>query len=216
MTRFLIMFLIIFVIVSLGKAQEEWKLIKNSDNVKIYIKEKNENSEYINIKAVTYATGKVSSFAEVMKDVSNYKKWMHSVEKTYVVSRENTFHFNYYILTDIPWPARDRDAIINLQINWNPEKKMLTTKSKEVENVIPEKENIHRVEDLKASYSFVQMDDDKVKIRYTGKIKPQVELPDWLRKKIYYIAPYNTLKNLRKFAGRSKYKDTCLNLDNLN
>jgi hypothetical protein len=71
------------------------------------------------------------------------------------------------------------------------------------------------VDEVEASYSFIQMNHNKVKIQYLGKIKPGVDLPDWLMEKVYFIAPYNTLKNLREFVMHSRYKNSHFNLDNI-
>lgn len=215
MIRVLIVFVIIILILPSGKAQGSWELIKQSDNIKVYIKEAAKNEEYINIKAETYTKGNIQSFAAVMNDVANYTQWMHSVNETYIVSRKGHGHFSYYMLTDFPWPAKDRDAVINLEFEWIPERKLLKTNSKNVEGLIPEKDGIRRVDELDASYSFMQFG-DQVKIEYVGKIRPGVELPDWIMEKVYHIAPYNTLKNLKEFAARSKYKNSRFNLEKLN
>ncbi len=215
MIRALLVGFAFFSIVSYGMAQENWKLIKNSDNVKVYIKEEPGNEEYINIKAVTFAKGSLQSFAEVMKDVSSYNEWMHAVEETFVVSQENEYHFSYYMLTDFPWPAKDRDAVINMKFDWMPEKKVFKTTSKNVKGLVPVKDNIRRVDEVEASYSFIREDHNKVKIQYLGRIKPGVQLPDWLMEKVYFIAPYNTLKNLRQFVMRGKYRNSQFNLDNI-
>ena len=196
-------------------SQNNWKLVKNSEDIKVYVKDGNDEKGYVNIKAVTTTKGSVASFAKVMQDVSNYNKWMHAVEETFLVSQQSDFDFSYYMLTDFPWPAKDRDAVINMKFNYNPVDKTFVTVSRDVKGLVPEKDNLTRVEKIKASYSFKQMHNGQVRIEYKGQIKPGVELPEWLMEQVYHIAPYNTLKNLREYVQNSKYKNNGLDLNKI-
>jgi hypothetical protein len=119
------------------------------------------------------------------------------------------------MLTDFPWPAKDRDAVISMKFNYNPETNTFETISRDVKGLVPEKEDLQRVEEVKASYTFIRQSNNKVRIEYRGRIKPGVSLPDWLMEKVYHIAPYNTLKNLRSFVLEGKYQNTDFDLNNI-
>jgi hypothetical protein len=207
----------LFIVFNLSKlySQINWTLVKDSDNIKVYIAEDDQDDQFINIKAVTQARGSVASFAQIMYEVENYKQWMHAVEETFVVAQKTDYHFSYYMLTDFPWPAQDRDAVINMKFDWNPEKKTFVTYSKNVNGIVPIKEDIQRVEEVQASYTFIQKNSDRVEIKYQGRIKPGVQLPEWLMERVYHIAPYNTLKNLRELVLKDDYRQASFDLDKI-
>lgn len=192
-----------------------WNLVKDSENIKVYIKDSKDNSEYVNLKAVTHAKGSIASFASLMHDVENYNRWMHAVKETFIVAQQDEFQFTYYMLTDFPWPANDRDAVINMRFEWNPETKTFVTISKDVEGLVPVKEDIVRVEEVKASYTFIQKSQDQIKIVYKGKIKPGIKLPDWLMEKVYHIAPFNTLKNIKEVVLKPEYWNSDFDMDKI-
>lgn len=198
-----------------NEGKDEWKLIKHSDEIKVYIKEESENSDYVNIRATTKSEGSLEAFATIMHDVPNYKNWMHSVEETYIVEEEGNYHFSYYMLTNFPWPAKDRDVVLNMKFEWLPEEETFITHTKEKEGLVSEKNNIVRIQKVNASYSFTRQRNNNIHIEYKGKINPGVQLPDWIMEKVYHIAPYNTLKNLRQIAQKYQDKDTNFNFDEI-
>ena len=216
MSRNLMLSVLLFLFnISFLNAQENWSLVKDEDNVKVYVSEDQQSEDYVNLKAITYAKGSVEAFASVMKDVPNYKKWMHAVEETFIVAQQSAYNFSYYMLTDFPWPASDRDAVINMKFDWNPETATFTTISRDVKGLVPEKEDLERVEEVKASYSFTKEGNNRIKIVYRGRIKPGVNLPDWLMEKVYHIAPFNTLKNLREYVLKEDYKNLNFKMDEI-
>ncbi|MFO8236457.1 MAG: START domain-containing protein [Bacteroidales bacterium] len=198
-----------------GTRGDEWKLIKDSERIKVYIKKQSKNNNYVNIRATTKSKGSLEIFGAIMQDVPNYDQWMHSVKKTTVVEKKSDYHFSYYMLTDFPWPAKDRDVVLDMQFEWVPEENIFTTHSKNVNGAIPEKEDIIRIEEVNASYAFTRLKNNRIRIEYKGKINPGVNLPEWLKEKVYQIAPYNTLKNLREYAQESKYEYTDFNLNEI-
>lgn len=200
---------------SQDEGENEWKLIKESDDIKIYIKEKPENNNYVNIRAITESEGSLEAFATIMHDVPNYKKWMHSVEETYIVEEESKYHFSYYMLTNFPWPAKDRDVVLNMKFEWFPEEKKFITHSKEKKGLVPENDNTVRIQKVDASYSFTRLHHNRIRIEYKGRINPGIALPDWVMEKVHHIAPYNTLRNLRHIVQKYQDKDTNFNFDKI-
>ncbi|MFP3860252.1 MAG: START domain-containing protein [Bacteroidales bacterium] len=205
----------ISLVFSQNEGKDEWKLIKHSDEIKVYIKEESKNSDYVNIRATTESEGSLEAFATIMHDVPNYKNWMHSVEETYIVEEESNYHFSYYMLTNFPWPTKDRDVVLNMKFEWLPEEETFITHSKEKEGLVSEKNNIVRIQKVNASYSFTRQRNNNIRIEYKGKINPGVQLPDWIMEKVYHIAPYNTLKNLRQIVQKYQDKDTNFNFDEI-
>jgi hypothetical protein len=192
---FLVLF---FSFIHSSNSQEKWELIKDSDGIKVYTKTK-DNSPYVEIKAVSMLDGEILTFRDMMNDVTNYKEWMHAAEKTDLIRRESSSEFIYYMHSDFPWPAKDRDIVIKTVLHYKPEKGIVYTESESIKGMLEKKDGINRIGDLQASWHFEKEGEDRVKVTYYGRIKPSVQLPDWLAEIVYNTGPFNTIKNMREY-----------------
>lgn len=181
-----------------SSAQEKnWELIEDTDGIKVYIN--SENDKFVDIKAVTYVYGDILSFYNMLSDVADYEEWMPGAEKTRIIEREKRSEFIYYMRSDLPWPAKDRDLAIETIVHYKPDEGVVYTRSKDVPGIVDKKEDASRVKDMKASWRFEKMKGDKIKITYRGEIKPNIWLPDWLEEIVYSQGPYRTLKNIKEY-----------------
>lgn len=189
-------------------AQDDWELIKNEDNIRVYSRKEQGGDLYV-IKAVTQAQTNLTALAALLKDADNYTSWMHAAEKSQLLESPSKRRFSYYLHSDVPWPANDRDVVVETRIKQRKDK-VIVTQSHNIEGKIPKKEDITRLKHLDASWKFRPLGQDQVKITYIGKFKPQDYIPDWLQQEIYLVAPYNTIKNMRKEVRNPKYQGASL------
>jgi len=201
---FIIPFLLLVFTIS-GYGQDHWKLIKEKSEIKVFTNTKNSDSKLIHIKAISSVNGSLEDCYNLIKDVDNYKSWMHGAEQISLIERKSPDEFSYYMLTDFPWPANDRDVIIRTKVHFKKKKRVVYTVSRNRKNVIPEKEDIHRVEKMRASWEFKEIDAETIQIIYEGHIHSSIELPDWLEERISYRGPFNTIKNMKKEIQSGKY-----------
>lgn len=185
-------------------AQDDWNLIKDSEGIKIYTKS-SDNGEKVEIKAVSSLKGELKTFHKIMNDVPNYKKWMYAAKEISLLERKNSSEFIYYMHSDFPWPAKDRDVVIKVILHYKPENGVVYTETKSVNGLIEKKDGINRIKDMEASWRFSEEGDEKVKVTYYGKITPSIQLPDWLAKIVYNTGPYNTIKNMREYIKNKSF-----------
>ena len=184
--------------------QDNWKLIKEKSEIKVFTNTKHNDSKLIHIKAISSVNGKLKDCYKLINDVDNYTSWMHGVTKISLIERKSPNKFSYYMLTDFPWPADDRDVIIKTKVHFKKKKREVYTVSRNQKNVIPEKEGIHRVEKMRASWKFKEIDTGTIQITYEGRIHSSIELPDWLEERVSYRGPFNTIKNMKKEIQNGK------------
>jgi ribosome-associated toxin RatA of RatAB toxin-antitoxin module len=180
-------------------AQEKsWELIKDLDAIKVHINTNAEN--LIEIKATSYTNGEINQYYEMLSNVADYNQWMHGTKTSRIVHQEKDTKFTYYLRTDLPWPAQDRDITIETIIHYQPEQGLVYTSSQAVTGIIEPKKAVSRVKDVKASWRFenVEGQSNNIRITYHGKIKPNIWLPNWLQEIVYSEAPYQTIKNIKE------------------
>jgi hypothetical protein len=197
-----------------SQASGQWKLIKEKQGIKIFSRVN--DSKLIEIKAESSSEASLSSFVALMNDVDNFNNWMHAAEKTDLIERQGPYSFTYYMLNDLPWPAQDRDVILRLRIHKNGSKREVYTKSQNVDGVVREKDGIHRIESVRTTWRFVQEKQGNIKIVFRTRVKPKVQLPEWLANHIYQIGPYHTIINMKEMVQNEKYRNARVDIDQLN
>lgn len=183
--------------------QDNWELVKDEEQIKVYMNKGRQDKKLTHVRASSETDkGSLRDYYTLMKDVDSYMSWMHGIKNIELLEKQKENEFTYYMLSDFPWPAKDRDIVISTKVYYKKDKGLVYTDSKKKANVIPEKEGIQRVEDMNASWSFEKIGHETIKIIYEGKIHSSIDLPDWLKKHVAYIGPFNTIKNIKEEIGR--------------
>ena len=195
-------------------AKGQWKLIKDKGGIEIFSKSGN-NSDYIEIKGVSEVESNLKAFVALMKDVNGFKNWMHAAKETSLIRKDNEYHFSYYLHSDFPWPAKDRDVVLNLRIFRDTINRAIYTKARNLKGIIPKKEDIRRIASVKSSWKFVPIRGNRVKIIFKTRVKPGIQLPDWLAEKIYNIGPYHTIKNMKQMVQKREYQSANIDLNKI-
>lgn len=194
--KFMFLAMLMMVFSASLKSQDEWKKIEDSEGIKVYARPNSAN-KLIEVKATMDTEGLLSSFHIIFTDVENYNDWMYSISSAKIVERQNRNNFIYYLVSDFPWPAKDRDAVIQMSIQKQPDDKIIKVKTHSVKDIIPEKKEYQRFNVIGASWECKQTGFNNLTITYHGKIDPGISLPDWLMNNIYALGPFNSMKNLR-------------------
>jgi len=185
--------------------QDNWELVKEDEQIKVYMNKKRNNKHLTHVRASsTTNKGSLKDYYALMKNVENYKSWMHGVKDIELLERQNENEFTYYMLSDFPWPAKDRDIVIGTKVYYEKDNNLVYTDAKNQKNKVAKKDGIQRIQKMNASWSFEQINPETVKIKYEGKIHSSIVLPDWLKKHVSYIAPFNTIKNIKEEIGDKK------------
>jgi len=208
-----ILFLMMFMSFS-AQSGNTWELIKEDQGIRVYSKS-GISQGYIEIKAISHINSALEPFVALMNDVENFKNWMHATREAKVIKRQGPFHYTYYMLSDLPWPARDRDVILNLRIHKDRATRAVYTQSSNVRGMINEKDGIHRIESVNTSWRFIPEENGRIRIVFQTRVKPNVQLPDWLAERVYHIGPYNTILNMKKMVQHKKYRDANVNMEKL-
>lgn len=197
-----------------AQAGDNWELIKEDQGIRVYSKS-GISGELIEIKATSHINSALGSFVALMNDVQNFKNWMHATQEAKIIQREGPYHYTYYMLSDLPWPARDRDVILNLRIQKDKASRAVYVQSQNVRGLIKEKEGVRRIESVQTTWHFIPENNGRIRIVFQTKIKPNVQLPEWLAEKVYQIGPYNTILNMKEMVQHEKYREARVNIEKL-
>jgi len=205
---------LVLLMITLPVRGDNWELIKEDKGIRIYSKS-DPSSDFIEIKAVSQVESTVEAFAALMNDVENFKNWMHATKEARLIHRSGKYRYTYYLLSGLPWPAQDRDVILNLSIHRDPETEAVYTRSKNVQGLIAEKQGIQRIQSVETSWRFVPESENKIKIIFHTRVLPNVKLPEWLAQQIYHRGPYHTITNMKEVITHQKYRKARVDMNQL-
>ena len=205
----LIVITLLFTCSSLPAQPGQWKLKKEADGLKVYLRDA-ENSNIKEVKIETTFDASLSSIITVLKDVPAYSDWIYKCARAERLEPAANTSSVYYCEVDFPWPLSDRDFIAKSQLRQDPETNHVFINVKSAPAYLPEKKGIVRIATLNIQYEFIPLPNNKVKMNYRLHSDPGGALPAWLINMAVDNGPVNTIKSMREMLKQEKYKSAKL------
>jgi hypothetical protein len=199
-----LIYLILISFAGFAQPAENWKLQKQRDGISIY-SGFSEGSKYKSIRAVTEFQCELPDILALMKDVESHDEWVsHCMEAISLESSGDTsiVLYEYY---DLPWPASDRDIIIEYNIRYDPTENMAWIRQEGRPDFLPVKSNMIRIPEYRGSWRLVGQSDGKVYGEYTALVEPGGFVPAWIVNIFAGKGPYDTIVNLKRAVEKVSY-----------
>ncbi|MHB8206887.1 START domain-containing protein [Mucilaginibacter sp.] len=202
MKKKLCLFTILFFGFSTAFAQNSWELKRNENGIEVYTR----NASTGNLKELRVLCKLDATRDEListLQDIANYSQWVFSNKKSVILKTLSPQKIIYYTQSHLPWPIKDRDLIVELDINSTPD--VLNIEAKSLPDYLPQDSNYIRVPYSLATWHVTQTPDNKLKVDYTFSVDPGGSIPAWLVNATLAVGPYNSFVKLRELL-RVKYK----------
>lgn len=203
------LFLIIlfsFSLVLQGQNDIEWKLVKNSNNIKAYVK-KEPSSQIKKVKVETVLKTSLSELVAAIKDAENHKNWVFLNEKADVVEQIDEFNWIYYGISCTPWPVWDRDFVTKVHLEQNKTDYSIIVTSVSMPDYIPENKEMVRIRYIHLVWVFNPIGNGNVHISVEIETDPGGNIPIWLINMAVSKGPYKTVEGLINEIKSGKYKN---------
>ncbi|MEZ5196120.1 MAG: START domain-containing protein [Bacteroidales bacterium] len=184
-------------------SQTNWELKKEEDGIKVYLREV-DGSKIQEYKAEAILEGKVSNFVAVLKDVNSYKELYSHAKEVRLLHENDTFHV-HYIVTDTPWPVKDRDAVYSSTYTQHYGTKTVRIDIKMEEGYINESDDYVRMENAVGFWLLNQIDPSHVDVMYQMHAEPGGSIPTWAVNMFLVDTPIEDIKMLQQRAKLAKY-----------
>lgn len=192
----------LFLVLSLF-SQRDWELKKEEDGIKVYLRDV-EGSKIQEYKAEAILEGKISSFIAVLKDVNSYKELYKHVKEVELILENDTFHV-HYIVTDTPWPIKDRDAVYSSTYSQHYGTKTVRIDMRMEEGYKEGTDDYVRMESAEGYWLLNQIEPNKVDIIYQMHAEPGGSIPTWAINMFMVDTPIQDIKTLQERAKLEKY-----------
>ncbi len=203
--RLIIIFIILSISNTYSQNNNEWKLTKNKNGIKIYTRHSTE-SPIKEVKGVMTIKTSLASVIALVKDAKNQHNWVYLNKVAYLL-KESDFEWLYYNESDAPWPVTNRDIVTHAKLIQNPRTYAIRINTKGIPDYIPEKKGIVRIKKLNSSWDFIPGKEGYVQVIFRLFIDLGGNLPAWAVNLAVDTGPYNTMQAMSEEIKRDKYKN---------
>ena len=190
-----------------GQDEGGWKLKKQQDEISVYSREV-AGSRFKEIKVTVNIQTSLSGIIALFKDVPAYTSWVYLCDKSETVKQGSEMEDYYYSETAAPWPVSNRDVVVYSKVRQDYDTKVVTSESKNVTGIVPEKKGIVRIPMLKSLWTLIPKKNGTVDVSYELSVDPGGWVPAWLVNLTMATGPYNTILNVREELKKEKYQST--------
>jgi hypothetical protein len=176
-------------------AQGNWELKKNENGIAVYTR-KAATGNLKELRVVCELNATKAQLISTLQDIGNYNDWVYSNKKSEILKSLSPHKIIYYTESRLPWPIKDRDLIVQLDIDSGPE--ILEIQAKSLPEYLPQNKKFVRVPYSLAKWKVTQAAENKLKVDYTFSVDPGGSIPAWLVNATMAIGPYNSFAKLRK------------------
>ena len=157
---FLILNLIISSVGFSNLYQTNWKLKKEENNIKVFLRKTlNERQEYL---AETIIYKDMNSIYEEIIDYNNSYKWMYKLESSKILDKKNDSLFYVHFTMEMNWPLKKRDLVSDVKIKKN--KDIISISLESTPDYIKFSDNFIRIEDSKSKWVLSKIDNETTKV----------------------------------------------------
>jgi len=183
----------------------DWELKKNESDILIYTRH-TENSAFKELKSVITIKTSLSSIMALLTDWESYTQWVYKCGASSTLKKINDSTCIHYQTVVAPWPASDRDFVVNVKQTQDPKTKIITIVSTGNPTYIPNKDGFVRITLFNAKWTLIPLKDGLVEIDYQLLVDPGGSLPAWLVNLAVVDGPFETMVGFKKMIVKDKYQ----------
>lgn len=179
-------------------AQGVWSLAKESDGIKVYVRDVPDSALREFRGEVELKTG-ADRVVQTLKDAGSFRKWMPDVVVSDLLKSTGTEQY-HYLENKAPWPVSARDGVYHFTYSRSGDTaaEVTTVRVEAVPDYVPLREGKVRVPKAEGQWKLVPTAGG-VSVSYQIHASPGGAIPEWLANRAAIDTPFETLKALRGY-----------------
>lgn len=118
------------------------------------------------LKAVVKMETSIDKLVSAYMDGDSHSKWFPNCASSRTVRKSGESRTQIYRLIDNPWPVRDRDYVIEVELIRNPETGEAVIQDRAIEGFLPEIKSAVRMDKIREQWTFTPTDSGRVLVTY--------------------------------------------------
>ena len=157
-------------------------------------------------KAVTTVRSKLSNIVGLITDTDAASRWLYRTSEVETLRRnDDDMSFVIRVVTDFPWPFKDREAVVAGRITQDPKTMVVRIDSNTVGGFATRKGKLN-MPLVQGSWQLRPVGNGLVEITMTGHADPGGNLPVSLVNMFIQEHPYNSLMALRNVISEPNFQ----------
>ncbi|WP_189270729.1 START domain-containing protein [Thalassolituus oleivorans] len=165
-----------------------------------------EGSDTLAFKAITHVTGRLTAGVALLQDAQRTKDWVFNCKIMEEIELISDTQGIYYMITNMPWPVKDRDSITETRVSQDQESLVVRVDMKARNDVFPSNDDFIRIKEMRGYWLFTPIEGNQIEVVYEAHADPGGGLPSWLVNSFLVDAPLNTLRGFRQLIGEEIYQ----------
>jgi hypothetical protein len=184
-------------------SQKDWRLYKDNQNYKLWLKEV-AGTSIKQFKIETTSQKKdMNTFYNLMRDVENMNKWYDKVKSVKLLKKISENEAIYLMEYDLPFPLEDRITTIKGAIFFDELKRTIRVETEYYPYTIPkDKSNLTLITKISGVWDIVKQKNGEIMISHVGFMNPEGNIPAWLINEGVTSGPVKTIQNMLKLLAK--------------
>lgn len=182
----------------------EWRFLYEKAGFKAY----EHKGSPLAYKAEGTVDVRLEDLAAVLVDIPRHREWVHHMAESRTLWGDPISHCVIYSRYSLPWPAKDRDAVIETVVEEDiPHAEVRVRFHNITSPAAPVRPDCIRVPMSEGSYTLTDTGRGSVFVTYTISLDPGGWLPAWIVRVFVRDAPLTTLQAFKAqvMATRGQY-----------
>jgi hypothetical protein len=177
-------------------AQGKWELKRNENGIEVYSRTP-ATGNLKEIRVVCEFNTTKTKLIAALKDIDHYNNWVYSTKENSMLKIVTPDQFIYHSVSDLPWPLKDRDLIVELSVLPAEKHEQFQIEVKSLPDYLPKDKKYIRVPYSLALWNVTVKTENMLKIDYTFSVDPGGSIPVWLVNSTLPVGPYNSFHKLK-------------------
>jgi len=202
-----ILVLVLFSTSLLSLDAQDWNLHKDYDGIEVYTRK----IDGFDIKDVRIRTKLQTSMQELiaaLEDFGLQDSWVKNTNESRKIEQITPTHYFFYIGTDFPFPAKDRDAVIEYKRSLDAENNNVFIEYKAHPDRMPKASDFIRMPSLDATYTLTPLEQGWIDVDYFIRADIGGSIPNWIINLAISKGPKDTMVALKKVLASGQYAGT--------
>ena len=181
-----------------GPKSEDWQLVKEKGNLKIYTR-KSVHSDIKELRIITTMKASIEDFVDALNDADSYKVWVYKCESSKLVEKVSDSELYYQVETDFPFPMSDRDLVAYTKQEFD-EHGVFYSNTIATPNKQPKEKGVVRINLFESHWKVIPQNDGSVYIDYNSKVDPAGNIPQWIVNLGLTVGPVKSMERFTEFV----------------
>ena len=191
----------------------DWELALEEKGISIHTRDV-DGSAFKAYKGVTVIDAPLASVLGIFSNPRANREWLEGCVSFEEIARSSFYSYSVYQVWDLPWPATDRDFVVDVNIE-RVKDGVFNIQMDDRAGMKPEHPDRVRASMPSGYYRLTEVAPGKTEVIMSQHVEPNGSLPGWMVNSLVTETPYESLRNLRDLATGQKYADaTFIEKDN--